>query len=800
MVAAIGVVVLGAAVLSEPGGRRRGVVEPVPVPEVECAICARGLMSGRQVEQRSAPPWATGGGEDGAAPATDVLNYDLDVEINPTAVTIAGRNIMTVKSLEAGLTTFQIQLDQAFTISALTVDGVPAGWVRVVGPVIDVTLPRAYALDEQFALRVDYSGTPPTGNGFGSITFTTQNGQPLVHTLSEPYFANTWWPVKEDNNDKATGSMAFTVPGPLVVASNGLLQGVDSLPGGKLKYRWRTNYQTAPYLFSFSTTNYNQFGDTYVHSGGSMPLQFFIYPANDTSGNRTAWLRTKDMLAAFASRFGPYPFISEKYGIYQFSFGGGMEHQTMTGQGTFSESVTAHELGHQWWGDMITCATWSDIWLNEGFASYCEALWFEASGRNLNPVTPGFTALRTAMLARRPSSTDGTVYFFRTEPTPGDVVAQSNDVNRMFSSNFSYRKAGWVLHMLRWVVGDQAFFDILAAYRQTYQYRTAATADFQAVCEAVSGRDLDWFFNQWVFNPGAPLYSYGWRNVSAGGRNYVELYLNQTQNAAWPTFDMPLDVGTTAGTGNASRTVRNNARTQHLLWEVPGAISSLTLDPNNWVLTASNTSPAYGKTAATFVEGPPKIVDVQPAPGSSSAASVVRVTFHRPVNSSAGQYALTRSGSPVAFTHAYNAGAQRADLTLTPPIMPGIYVLTVGVGVTGQTGGLALDGEAANPVSPASLPTGDGVPGGAATFRFSIPSCSAADVATEGGGLLSGPDGFVTGVDFDVFIQAFFSETRDPFGTLLADLTDAVGTGSPDGLLTGSDFDRFIVQFFTGCP
>lgn len=775
--------------------QRRGVVpQPVAIEKPCCDVCTRAILAARR-QLRPAPAWVTEVQEGGWTQETDVLHYDLDIEINPSAVTIAGRNTMRVRVLVNGLQSFQIQLDQAFGSPAMSIGGVPVTYTRGSGPVIDVALDRAYNAGEEFLLRIDYAGTPPTNNGLGSITFTTQAGIPLVHTLSEPYYANTWWPVKEDSTDKATADLAFTVPSNLSVASNGLLLGVDPVAGGKSKYRWRTMYQTSPYLFSFSTTNYFRFSDTWAYPGGTMPLEFFIYPQSNTTNNRNAWLQTKNMLTGLVPRFGQYPFVDEKYGIYQFSFGGGMEHQTMTGQGTFVEQVTSHELGHQWWGDMVTCATWSDIWLNEGWATYTEALWWEISGRNLNPITPGPLALHTGMRNRRPSTVDGTVYYF----------PPANDVNRMFSQALTYYKAGWVLHMMRHVVGETNFWNIAAQWRAQYEYSTATTADFQAVCEAVSGMDLDTYFSQWVYSPGAPLYSYGWRNVPIAGRHFVELYINQTQNAAWPTFDMPLDVVTTDGGGSTTHVVRNDARAEHLVFEVAAPITALSLDPDNWVLTASNVSPAFGKTLlGSIPEGPPKVIAAAPAPGTTTAPggpSQVAVTFHRPVSTAgnfAGKFTLLRNSTPVGFNLSYAGGTQTVTLTPHASMGPGVYTLRIADTLTGSIApGLALDGE----VSGSTLPSGDGLPGGQFEMVFTVPTCSVADLATAGSGdPFAGPDGFITGEDFDVFINAFFNELRRPSdNALIADLVDGTGAGVPDLLLTGSDFDAFIAAFFAGC-
>ena len=311
---------------------------------------------------------------------TDVLHYELDIELIPSPTWLGGTNTISVRSLINGLATFEVRLRDVFTIGFMQIGATPVTWQRLSETTVQVTLDRAYNVGEEFDLIIDYDGSP-VSLGFGSIEFTSHGGYPLIFTLSEPYYAHTWWPTKEENTDKATGALKITVPEELTVASNGLLVAVNNVGGGRDQYHWLTGYQTATYLFSFSAGRYNEFGDTYAYAGGSMPCDFFIFPDSDTQANRDKWLMSIDMLETFEPIFGLYPFIDEKYGIYQFGFGGGMEHQTMTGQGGFGEGLTAHELAHQWWGDMITCATWQDIWLNEGFATYSEALWQQRRAR-----------------------------------------------------------------------------------------------------------------------------------------------------------------------------------------------------------------------------------------------------------------------------------------------------------------------------------------------------------------------------------------------------------------------------------
>jgi aminopeptidase N len=628
---------------------------------------------------------------DPTAAATDVLHYRLDLTIDPTAHRLTGSNTMTVRCVSAAAS-FRFRLDDLFTIGAVTVDGSPAAWRRVDTETVEVTLTPARAAGDTFVLVVPYDGFPTSQ--YGSIVFSAHSFQPVVYTLSEPWYAYTWWPAKDDIVDKATADLLFTVPNGLTVASNGVLVASDPVSGNRRRFHWRTGYQTAPYLFSFAATNYSAVNASAVIAGATMPVSLFIYPEHDVPANRNEWLRAVDMLSAFGDLFGPYPFAAEKYGIYQFPPGGGMEHQTITGQGSFLEYLTAHELAHQWWGDLVTCATWHDIWLNEGFATYAEALWFESKPGG------GQAALRQRMEERHPADVSGTVYCY-----------DDSSASRIFSGNLSYRKAGWVLHMLRRVVGDEAFFATLAAWRDEFAFATATTADFQRVVETVSGRDLERFFRQWVFEGGAPTYRYAWRPVTAAGARYVELFLEQIQSAAYPTFVMPVDVRVTGGGASETVVAWSDARAEHLLLPVGRDATGVELDPDHWILRE-------GRVASSFVPGPPKIVAIVPAPGSLSAPGTVTrvgVTFHDDVVAPAAAFSLAgaRTGS-VPFSVAYDAASRTVSLA-TPPLPADTYTLTVADTVT-STGGIALDGE----VAPAAVPSGDGLPGGTFVTGFTV--------------------------------------------------------------------------------
>jgi hypothetical protein len=659
---------------------------------------------------------------------TDLISVDLDIEVTPAPNSfVAGTNEMVVRSNVNGLTQFTFMLRRQYTISSVTVNG-----VSVTAPGLPatnsysrtVTLNRAYNAGEQFTIRIAYSGVP-ANVGLGSINFTTQNGVPVMASLSEPYYAATWWPVKDgdvfapgNNTDKSIGRISITAPDTLKSVSVGLLESTDVPAAGKRRYRWRTNYPTATYLYAFGTTNYNQWTVPYNYplpggGTGTMPVEFSIYPTNDTPANRAAWEQSVQMLATFRPLFGEYPFINEKYGIYQFPFGGGMEHQTYSGQGGFGLSLTAHELAHQWWGNAITCKTWNDIWFNEGLASYSEVLWEE-----FRPGSSGAAARNAAVNARRPSTTNDSVYVYDT-----------TNVNRIFSGTFTYNKGCWAIHMLRGILGDAAFFQGLKDLRTQYEGSAVTTNDFRDALEVSSGVQLDAYFDAFVYGVGAPVYAYGFQNVNIGGQNYARVSLRQSQATtmgAGGVFEMPVQVTLTTASGSSTLTVKNTARTQHYLLPTSAAVTGVAIDNGNWILND-------GKTAETYVNGPAKIVGVVPAAGSSlqqsASATAVAITFSENVNAGAGAFTLVGPNGVVGTTVGVSSSV--ATVTSVSALAPGAYTLTVtDSGVTTQAAGIALDGEAN-----ATLPSGDGIAGGNAVFAFTVVGTPCTDIDFNNNGV-----------------------------------------------------------------
>jgi hypothetical protein len=710
------------------------------------------------------------------AEQTDVLNCNLDVELIPSTSTISGSNTFTVKCLVDGMNTFTFRLRSQFVISSAIING--STTVPVTNPTTTTriaTLDRAYNNGEIFTLKITYSGVPMSIGSFGSVSFGTQGGQMDFETLSEPYYSYTWWPAKDgdvstvgDNSDKFTSQVAITCPNAVQAVSNGLLQGVDVVDANRHKYRWASNYQISSYLVFINCTLYNQWSINYNYplpggGTGTMPVQFSVFPSLDNAGNRAAWQNCTNMMAAYRPYYGEYPFINEKYGIYYFNFGGGMEHQTYTGEGTFDESVTAHELGHQWWRDNVTCKTWSDIWLNEGFATYTECLWAEHK-----PGSTGLPAYLSAVNARKPNPVTGTVY--RTDVS---------SANTIFSSNYTYNKGCWALHQLRHVVGDSTFYNILQTYRAQFQGSAATTDDFKNVASAVFGQDLSWFFNEWVYGGGGIAYVSGFNTVNINGQNYLRMHLRQTQTPS--PFRMPVDIHVTTTGGSLDVVVQNQivgpATTQWYVIPIGAPATGISVDPNTWILTTS-------KTSETYLNGPPKVVQASPAPGATipfaSSPSQVTLTFSESVTTVAGDYSLVGPGGTVPVSFGYNNANFTTTLNAGGALPAGTYTLTAATTVRSSIASIGLDGEITNN----ALPSGDGTSGGAAVLTFTVQGnpCYANCDASSTQPVLNAND-------FQCFLNLFAA--ADPYANCDGSSTEPT--------LNANDFQCFLNAFATGC-
>jgi len=493
----------------------------------------------------------------------DVHHYDLTLDLDPLTNTLTGTGATSATITGGPITTFDLNLDSGLTVSACRVGGGAAVFAHVTH-ILTITLDRPYLNGETVSVEVDYSGDP-AGDYFGWASY---DGLDMIWTLSEPYGSREWWPCKDLNTDKADSlDIRVTVPDNLIVASNGLLlSDIDN--GSTRTFHWKTRYATVPYLVSLAIHPYQQFSTWYTPLGGGDPMEIQHYVFADQYTNAlTAYDTTDEMIGVFADAFGEYPFVDEKYGHASFTWGGGMEHQTITSMGGLWEDVISHELGHQWWGDMITCADFGHIWLNEGFATWCEAYWKEQ--------TVGVSTYQAYM--------DGAAFY-----GPGTIfVEDTSDFWGIFDSNLSYNKGSWIVHMLRGVLGDVDFFAGLAAYRAQYGFSSATTEQLRDVLEGVSGIDLDAFFQQWIYEPYFPVYEPSWSQNGAS----VELRIVQAQTNAG-VFTMPIDVRIVTDQGTFDTVVQNNTEDQTFVIPVTGTVVSVVIDPDDWILSQIETTVA----------------------------------------------------------------------------------------------------------------------------------------------------------------------------------------------------------------
>ncbi|MBV6420786.1 MAG: hypothetical protein DAHOPDDO_02048 [Ignavibacteriaceae bacterium] len=499
----------------------------------------------------------------------DVTYYGLDLTITTSPNYLTGRIIIGVKADTTTINSCFLDLRSFLIVDSVLINGLSALFTHT-NNLINITLDQTYNEGESFTLEVFYRGVP-SGTNFGGFDFSTHNGSPIISTLSEAYSGPYWWPQKDTPGDKADSSDVWmTVASNLIGVSNGTLESVVDNGNSTKTYHWKNHYSIANYLISLAISNYTQY-DTYYHYGqsDSMVIMNFIYPEN-FNYVKPIVEETDEMITVFANRYGEYPFIQEKYGHAEFEWGGAMEHQTCTSMGFWGSGVISHELAHQWYGDMITCADWHNIWLNEGFATYSEAVYVEAKS--------GKAAYNSQILSEMNSAKNA----------QGSVWVQdiSNEWE-IFDGSRTYSKGCVVLHMLRGVVGDSTFFDITRTYsaHPSVSYGVATTEDFQAIAESVYGQSLDYFFQEWIYGENEPTYTVGWNKSFVGGDIYnISLNINQVVNSNPSFFTMPVQIRINTTLGDTTVTLFNNAQTQNFQFQVIGNPGSIVFDPGNWIL------------------------------------------------------------------------------------------------------------------------------------------------------------------------------------------------------------------------
>jgi aminopeptidase N len=513
----------------------------------------------------------------------DVKFVHLNLNLERTNKNISG-GVKTVATVTAtSLDTFMVVLHQNHTVDSVRFNGALLPFVRQ-DSALKVKPLFALPNGTTFTATVYYHGTAPVGGaaiGNGYSTGTSGSwGNQVSWSLSESVAAYHWWPCKQILTDKIDSSWVFiTTDSANKVGSNGLLKNVVTI-GNKKRYEWKSNYPIAYYLISVAVAKYkeyNLYAKPQYLNNDSILIQNYIYDnALNNSMFNTQKLTLNKMpqvMNLFCRLFGMYPFHKEKYGHCMAPFGGGMEHQTMTSLGFFDYYIDAHELGHHWWGDYVTCKTWSDIWINEGFASYTEHL----TAQYLDAVNllPNLNSAHSNVM----SQAGGSIHF-----TGNDTM----NANRIFDSRLTYDKGGAILRTLQFVTNnDSVWFNTLRSFLNTFQNKTATTVDFMNHYQTQTGINPTQFFNQWYYGQGYPTFNLTYNKVG----NMLVLKSNQTTSfpSSVPLFVTPMEYKISRA-GYSDTLVRLNQTQNTELYYIPlqGTVTAIVCDPNNYVINKVN--------------------------------------------------------------------------------------------------------------------------------------------------------------------------------------------------------------------
>lgn len=500
----------------------------------------------------------------------DANYYHINLHIKPEEQMIAGSVTVKVTALVDGTNQIILDLFDNMVVSAVTGSAVSFSHSD---DQLTIQLDKTYNHGDLVEVSIAYSGQPTTRTNFEAFRFIRRGASYHICTDNQPYYARTWFPCKDVPGDKPDSvALTITVPQDLFVVTNGVLQSIIDNNDGTKTYSWHERYPIATYLISLAIANYAYFPDEYVSaSGDTMPLDYYVFPEHLNAAT-TDFEVTKDALNYFVPYYGAYPFLDEKYGMVEYlGMYGGMENQTITSIVSYaitgnqsSEFLIAHELSHQWWGDMISPAHFDHIWINEGFATYSEALY---AGEKYGDD----------------------IYHLYMMYVMDAALNQHGSLFRYGSNNILegivYDKGGSVMHMLRRVMGDSAFFAVFPKYGNAFAYGNATTEDFQRFCENEYGDSLGWFFHQWIYEPGHPRYKYGWRSTDLGDGNYrVNGYIDQTQFHG-PIFKMPLDITLVSATAETTtQTIFVDEQGEPFEFLSASQPQQIIIDKDNWVL------------------------------------------------------------------------------------------------------------------------------------------------------------------------------------------------------------------------
>jgi aminopeptidase N len=546
------------------------------------------------------------------------------------------------------LDTFSIEFKQGMALDSVLVNNVKRNFSRSADHIY-ISFSTPVANGTPVELKFYYNGTPSRGIFSGSDAGIGLN---YTGNVSESFQAREWFPAKQLLNDKIdSADIWVTTTSPNMAASNGLLKSVVDVGNNKKRYQWHTNYPMNYYMPFFAVGNYMDYRN-YAKPASINPDSILIQHLlvnnqnyfNNEKGNLD---KTPGYLEKMSELFGIYPFYKEKYGHAQVRIGGGMEHQTMSTMHDFSEELIPHELGHQWFGDNVTCASWSDIWLNEGFASYCQYLMREKLPTYFgNSAFTHMGEVHGNVLAQP----GGSIYV---------PVSDAFNEGRIFNGRLSYNKASGVIHNLRFEMqSDTLFFNILKMYQQKFRDSFATTVNFRQLAEQVSGKNFIQFFNQWIYGEGYPTYNI---TYSKQGSDTLVFNIDQTTSmpSVTPFFSGLLELKILSAQGDTTLKVSHTLNNQQFKIRYAKTPSGVEVDPNNWIINKVGSIVTGVNTITPTQAG----VKIFPNP----ATSFIKVQF--PSNTYQTLQIMDIQGRLLKLDAIPNASTiQQVNLQLTPGV------------------------------------------------------------------------------------------------------------------------------------
>jgi aminopeptidase N len=516
----------------------------------------------------------------------DVQHYTIRTRFDVLTKTVYGDTTVTLKPLSSGFQTFELDATgMEFESVRLDPEGKELRWTQALDKLL-IALDRAYSSSDTIAVRIKYKATPEKGLYFipaSPATRYRRYAKPAqIWSQGEPEENHYWFPCYDYPNDKATSEQYITTSANEIAISNGELLETTDNPDSTRTFHWKMDQPHSSYLISMVVGNYSKLTDSYKN----IPVEYYTFPGTETKA-RNAFGRTPQMIQFFSERF-QYEFPYNKYAqtvVSNFIFGG-MENITATTQADTEilsgagddpslsvDNLVSHELSHTWFGDLATCKDWGNLWVNEGFATFFEAAYKEHS------------VGRDAYLEELRS--DAASYFSEDSfQYRRPVISNRYQVPVDLFDSTLYKKGGVVVHMLREVVGDEVFWKALNVYLNEFKYQNTDARDIQHVFEKVSGKSLDWFFDQWLFKAGYPELRVRHTYNPQTRQLTLDVEQTQTPDATTPAvFRLPnveVEIGTTRG--RKTETIAITKRTERFSFKLDSRPRMIVFDKGERVL------------------------------------------------------------------------------------------------------------------------------------------------------------------------------------------------------------------------